>query len=425
MVATEAMAISTVMPLVESDLGDIWLYGWAFSAFFLGDLIGIVVGGRAADRVHPVGPLLVGLGVFTVGLVVGGLAPTMAVLVGGRFLQGIGAGVVPAVAYVCIARGFDVEDRPRIFAIMSTAWVVPSLVAPLLASAVATTVGWRWVFLGLVPLTLAAGVLAAASLRGLESSRPGGHEPTPLTRVVLLVAGAAMFLGGLGADSIWTAVPLVVGGLALGVPALRGLVPTGTFRAAVGLPAAVLIRGVLTCSFFAADAYLSLAVTSVRGASTFFAGVVLASASFTWTAGAWAQARLMASWGPARLVRLAGVVLVAGLLLMVPSLLAVVPLWLWVVASCVAGLGIGLGYAPLSSVALAEAAPGREGVASSSLQLTDVLGMALGTGVGGVIVSTGDRLGAASGPTLAVVFTMSAGVGLGVAALGGRLVRSD
>ncbi len=424
MVATEAMAISTVMPLVESDLGDIWLYGWAFSAFFLGDLIGIVVGGRAADRVHPVGPLLVGLGVFTVGLVVGGLAPSMAVLVAGRFLQGVGAGVVPAVAYVCVARGFDVADRPRVFAIMSTAWVVPSLVAPLLASAVATTVGWRWVFLGLVPVTIAAGVLAAVSLRGLESSSPGGHEPTPLARVVMLVVGAAMLLSGLGGDSVWTAVPLVVGGLVLGVPALRALVPTGTFRAAVGLPAAVLIRGVLTCSFFAANAYLSLAVTSVRGASTLFAGVVLASASFTWTAGAWAQARLMASWGPARLVRLAGIVLVAGLVLMIPSLLDVVPLWLWVIASCVAGLGIGLGYAPLSSVALAEAEAGREGVASSSLQLTDVLGMALGTGIGGVVVSTGDRLGAATGPTLAVVFAGSAVVGLGVAALGGRLERT-
>lgn len=423
MVATEAMAISTVMPLVESDLGDIWLYGWAFSAFFLGDLIGIVLGGRAADRVHPVGPLLVGLGVFTVGLVVGGLAPSMTLLVGGRFLQGIGAGVVPAVAYVCVARGFAVADRPRVFAIMSTAWVVPSLVAPLLASAVATTVGWRWVFLGLVPITIAAGVLAAVSLRGLESSGPGEREPAPLARVALLVVGAAMFLGGLGGDSVWTAVPLVVGGLALGVPALRALVPTGTFAAAVGLPAAVLIRGVLTCSFFAADAYLSLAVTSVRGASTFFAGVVLASASFTWTAGAWAQARLMASWGPARLVRLAGVVLVAGLVLMVPSLLDVVPLWAWVVASCVAGLGIGLGYAPLSSVALAEAEPGREGVASSSLQLTDVLGMALGTGIGGVVVSTGDRLGVPTGPTLALVFAGSAVVGLGVAALGGRLER--
>lgn len=418
------MAISTVMPLVESDLGDIWLYGWAFSAFFLGDLIGIVVGGRAADRVHPVGPLLVGLVVFTVGLVVGGLAPSMAVLVAGRFLQGVGAGVVPAVAYVCVARGFDVADRPRVFAIMSTAWVVPSLVAPLLASAVATTVGWRWVFLGLVPVTIAAGVLAAVSLRGLESSSPGGHEPTPLARVVMLVVGAAMLLSGLGGDSVWTAVPLVVGGLVLGVPALRALVPTGTFRAAVGLPAAVLIRGVLTCSFFAANAYLSLAVTSVRGASTLFAGVVLASASFTWTAGAWAQARLMASWGPARLVRLAGIVLVVGLVLMVPSLLDVVPLWLWVIASCVAGLGIGLGYAPLSSVALAEAEPGREGVASSSLQLTDVLGMALGTGIGGVVVSTGDRLGAATGPTLAVVFAGSAVVGLGVAALGGRLERT-
>jgi len=105
-VATEAMAVSTVMPLVEDDLGDIWLYGWAFSAFYLGDLVGIVLGGRAADRVAPVVPLLIGLATFTAGLVLGGLAPSMAVLVLGRCLQGVGAGVVPAVAYVCVGRGF-------------------------------------------------------------------------------------------------------------------------------------------------------------------------------------------------------------------------------------------------------------------------------------------------------------------------------
>jgi MFS family permease len=94
-VALEAMAITTVMPLVERDLGDLWLYGWAFSAFYLGGLVGIVLGGRAADRMAPVLPLVAGLVVFGAGLVAGGAAPTMAVLVLGRLLQGVGAGAVP------------------------------------------------------------------------------------------------------------------------------------------------------------------------------------------------------------------------------------------------------------------------------------------------------------------------------------------
>ncbi len=421
------MAVSTVMPLVERDLGDLWLYGWAFSAFFLGDLIGIVVGGRSADRIHPVVPLLVGLSVFTAGLVVGGLAPSMPVLVLGRFLQGIGAGVGPAVAYVCVARGFPPEDRPRVFAIMSTAWVVPSLVAPLAASAVAESFGWRWVFLGLVPVTAVAAALAAVSIRTLTASSEQHHEAVPLARVAALVVGAALLLAGLSAGSVPLAFAGVAAGVTLALPALGRLLPPGTVHARPGLPAAVCIRGVLTFAFFSASAYVSLALTAVRGQSTLVAGAALAAGSVTWTAGAWTQARCYESWGPARLERTAGTVLVVGTLLMPVALFDAVPVALWFVATTVAGLGMGLGYAPLSSVALAGAEPGREGVASSSLQLNDVLGIALGTGVGGAIVGLGDRLagGPAAGPDLraplVALFGLSALAAVVVALLAGRL----
>ena len=77
------------MPVVESDLGDLALYGWVFSAFFLGTLVGVVIAGTAADRMRPALPCIVGLMIFAVGLVAGGMAPTMIVLVLGRFLQGV------------------------------------------------------------------------------------------------------------------------------------------------------------------------------------------------------------------------------------------------------------------------------------------------------------------------------------------------
>src|SRR5690606_29182760 len=139
-VATEAMAVSTVMPVVEDELGDLWLYGWVFSGFYLGTLVGVVVGGSAVDRVAPLGPMLAGVTIFVTGLAVGGLAPSMPVLVVGRVLQGLGAGAVPVVSYVCISRGFPAVLRPKAFAAMSTAWVVPSLVSPLVAAEVAAGV---------------------------------------------------------------------------------------------------------------------------------------------------------------------------------------------------------------------------------------------------------------------------------------------
>ena len=75
--------------------------------------------------------------------------------------------LVPAIGYVAISRAFTVQERPRMFAILSTAWVVPGLVGPVLAERIAQGVGWRWVFLGLIPLVLAAGAVVVPAMMRL------------------------------------------------------------------------------------------------------------------------------------------------------------------------------------------------------------------------------------------------------------------
>ena len=85
-----------------------------FSGFFLGTLLGIVIAGRLADqRRHSPALRASGLVLFTVGLVVGGLAPSMGVLVAGRVLQGVGAGAIPAVAYTCVGRAYPADPAAR------------------------------------------------------------------------------------------------------------------------------------------------------------------------------------------------------------------------------------------------------------------------------------------------------------------------
>src|SRR5690606_7953877 len=104
LVAFESLAVATVMPVVADDLGGLGLYGWVFSGFFLGSLLGIVVAGDTADRRGTRLPYATGLVLFAAGLVVGGAAPSMGVLVVGRVLQGVGAGAIPAVAYTTVGR---------------------------------------------------------------------------------------------------------------------------------------------------------------------------------------------------------------------------------------------------------------------------------------------------------------------------------
>ncbi|HEY6501163.1 MAG TPA: MFS transporter [Streptosporangiaceae bacterium] len=407
LVAFEALAIATVLPVVSRDLGDLRLYGWVFSAFMLSSLIGIVVAGTLADRVPLSRPMLGGLGLFAAGLVIGGTAPTMAVLVAGRAVQGLGAGVVPAVAYVAISRGYPDGCRPRMFAVLSTAWVIPGLIGPAIAALVATAVGWRWVFLGLLPLVVVAGLLAVFALRRVPRPTAAGHPELPYLPVLGVVAGAGVALASISSGRL----PLLIAGTLLGglalVLSLRRLTPPGTLVARSGLPATILGRGLLTCSFFAGDAYVPYAITTVRHAPTGLGALALTAATMTWTAGAWVQARWINRLGPRRLVRLGEVLVFAGLVLMAVTLLPSVPPALGVVAWAIAGFGMGQAYAPLSVTTLDRAGPGQEGRATSGLQLLDVLGQAVGTGVGGAIVAgSADGIGHRAGVALAFGFAL-------------------
>src|SRR5271156_908836 len=189
-VASEALAVVTVMPVVARDLGGLRLYGWVFSAFMLGSVVGIVLAGREADRRGPAVPFVAGVLLFGAGLAVGGLAPSMEVLVAGRVLQGLGAGAVPAVAYAAIGRNLPGTLRARMMAVLSTAWVAPGLVGPEVSAEVARLFGWRWVFLGLLRMGAVAGAIAVPALIRLGAPAASGGEEHRMTDGFRTAAGA-------------------------------------------------------------------------------------------------------------------------------------------------------------------------------------------------------------------------------------------
>ena len=419
LVASEALAVAVVMPQVEADLGDIALYGWVFSAFFLGNLVGIVLAGQACDRIKPVVPFVAGVLLFVAGLLLGGLAGSMILLVAARFVQGIGAGALPTVAYVAIGREYPESARPRMFALMSTAWVVPSVIGPAAALVVGEHFGWRWVFLGLVPIVAICAVITTSSVARMPAPVNPPDGASKLLDALLAAVGAGLTLAGLGAASLWWAVPLVIVGIAILVPAFRRLTPPGTLRARAGLPAAILIRGILTFAFFQADAYVPLALTTVRSSTSLMVGLTVTSCSLLWTAGSWIQERRIGRTGPRPLARDGFLLAGLGIGLLMITMAPGVPVALGIVAWGIGGLGIGLAYAPLSLTTLALAGPGREGAATSALQLSEVLGVALGTGIGGVVVAGGARAGWSPRPGILIVFAMA----LVVSLIGARLCR--
>lgn len=408
LVAFEALAVATVMPSAERELGGLRLYGWAFSAFLLASLVGITWAGEQCDRYGPAPPLAAGLALFACGLAISGLAPEMWVLVIGRGVQGLGAGAVHSVAYVTIGRGYSERLRPQMFAVLSTAWVVPGLMGSAIAGVVAEYLSWRVVFLGLLPIVLVAAILTVRALRGLgppDLVAPAEHR---LRSALQLSAGAGIVLGGLATTSVIAAVSLVTLGGALAVPALRRLLPDGTLRAASGLPAAIAGNGLLNMAFFGAEAFVPLMTTS-RGQSPVFAGLALAASSITWTAGSWLQARTSEHWERRAVVRAGFVLVAAGVGGVALALWPVVPVAVVLVAWGFGGLGMGLAYPSFSLITLARATVGEQGKASSSLNLSEVLGSAIGAGVGGAIIAAGDAGGWERG-SMGLVFAIMVAV---------------
>jgi MFS family permease len=368
-------------------------------------------------------PFVAGVVLFGSGLAVAGLAPSMGVLVAGRVLQGLGAGAVPSVAYATIGRSLPETLRARMMAVLSTAWVAPGLIGPAISAEVARLFGWRWVFLGLLPVVAVAGSIAVPALIRLGPPAAAQAREHRLTDGLRTAAGATLLLAGLslaaGSGAILPGLALIAGGGVVGLPALRRLVPPGTLTGRPGLPATIASRGLLTFTFFGADAYVTLAVTAVRHRSPVVAGLAVTGATVSWTAGAWVQARLSDTWEGRRLVRAGLLIVLFGIAGMVLVLQPAVPVAEGLAAWTVAGLGMGLAYAPLSLMMLHKAQPGQEGQASASLNLADVLGTALGIGVGGAAVAAaagGDlRLG------ITAAFSVAAAVGIMALAFTRRL----
>jgi MFS family permease len=431
--AAEALAVVTVMPVVARDLHGLSLYGFVFSAFLLGTMIGIVAAGRSADKRGPAIPYIAGIIVFAVGLTIAGLAPSMPVLVAGRALQGLGAGAVPSVAYVAIGRSLPDALRARMMAILSTAWVVPGLASPAISAEVAKLFGWRWVFLGLLPFIALTGPFAIPALVRLGRPQEPSAQGHRLIDGVGVAAAAGLVLGGLtlvagsgsaaaGSTGAAAGVPrdlailagavLIAAGIGVGVPLLRRLMPAGTLTARYGLPATILTRSLVTFAFFGADAFVTLTITILRHHSPVVAGVAVTGATLAWTTGAWVQAKMNSRWEGRRLIRIGlSIILagIAGLALMLASPVSVVE---GIAAWTIAGLGMGLAYAPITLLMLDAAPAGREGWASASLNLADVLGSALGIGIGGAAISAAVSLGwpLASGVAVAFVITAAAAV---------------
>ena len=418
--AFEAIGTATAMPVVARDLDALGSYTWAFNAFIAASLLAMVIGGLWSDATGPRGPLVAGVAAFCVGAVVAGAATNLELLVIGRAFQGVGAGAMIVGVYVLIARAYSVDLRPKAFSVLAAAWVVPSLIGPVVAGWLADYVTWRAVF-WLVPIFV---IPPALLLLPRLAEYQGGtvHESTR-TRLVAGVLAAAALVGL--QDGVLRMSPAgaaeAIASFAVLIVAVRHLLPAGALVFRRGLPTSVMMRGLIASAFFSAEVFVPLALIETRGISTTAAGLILATSAVLWSAGSYAQSRLPGDTDRSGAVRRGAAIVALCLLTLPVSVLTTLPPWVAGLSWACGAFGMGLAVPSVSVQVMRLSPEAEQGVNSASIQIVDsvlsvVVVAFLGLGHAAAVAS-----GGATAMTYVLLWLGSAAMAVLAVLLAGRM----
>jgi MFS family permease len=143
---------ATLLPNIVADIGGSHLMSWPTTAFVAASIIAAtstavvskVVGNRRA--------FCGGAIIYATGSLLCALAPSIALIIGGRFVQGLGGGILSALAYVLVRSVFAEPLWPRVFGLLASVWSVTVLVGPLIGGVFAGYGYWRGAFFAVAGL---------------------------------------------------------------------------------------------------------------------------------------------------------------------------------------------------------------------------------------------------------------------------------
>ncbi|MDQ0468728.1 MFS transporter [Labrys wisconsinensis] len=385
--AADSLVTATLMPAAIGDIGGLTFINWTISLYQAGSIVTGAAAGAATQRLGLRAAFLAAMLVYGLGCLVAALAPTMALMLAGRLMQGMGGGMLLSLGYVATQALFPRHLWTRLIAMEAVIWSVAALCGPLLGALFVELGFWRgafWMFAAQASLLMLA---VAALIPGTAAEVPGGRWPW-LPLLLLFAATLAVATAG---EVRGTAPSLLLGGLGLGLLVLAALadrrspdrmLPRNTLTP--GHPVAAGLLMVLTISAATTGfwVYGPLILKVLFEAPPLVAGWLLAAESIAWSLGTLTVSRASAARQPG-LIRL-GIGLAAagacGFLLAIPgrSLVGV--------SLCVLLQGAGFGvFWPFLMGRLVTNAPREEqALAASAAPNVQRIGYALGAAAAGI-----------------------------------------
>jgi EmrB/QacA subfamily drug resistance transporter len=389
MVVLDNLIVTVALPSIRTDLGaSLQQLEWTVNAYTLAFAVTLIPGAALGDRFGRKRTFLAGLALFTASSAGAALAPGASELVAARTLQGIGGAIVAPLTLTLLAEAFPAERRGAALGIWSGISGLGIALGPLVGGAVVDGLSWQWIFWINVPLGIALLPLAAAFLR---ESR-GEATRLDLPGVALVTGGLFGLVFGLvrGQGDGWTS-PLIVASLSIGVALLAAFIAHERRTAHPMVPvdlfanrAFAVTNGISFFMYFGTFGSIFLItqfVQQVMGYAPFDAGVRMlvwtgATAVTSPIAGVLAERRgpraLMALGLAMQAAALAWLAMAAGVDSTNSALAA---------PFAIAGVGMGLVFAPSASALLSVVAPERAGQASGTNNAIREVGGVFGVAV--------------------------------------------
>jgi EmrB/QacA subfamily drug resistance transporter len=388
MSAMEATVVATAMPTAVAELGGLELYGWVGAVYMLATTVTIPLFGKLADTAGRKPVALWGIGIFLVGSLGSGLAPSMPLLIAARAIQGIGAGAMGPVSLTIIGDLFTPAERARIQGLFGAVWGIAGMSGPLLGGLIVNALSWRWVFYVNIPFGLLSALIL--SVRYEQPKAKGTRRP--------LDGWGALFLSG--------AVLLLL----LGTSGTRPYLTIAGSAACFALfirtenshPDPVLPLGLMARRLISVASIQSAAIGAVLTGTTLFVplwvqavlhgtatqgGTAVAPMLIGWPIASAMSSRILLRTGTRALVRAGAIVMAVATIGMDLSIAHAASPW-WVRAlTFTMGVGMGLSNTALI-ISVQESVEFRErGVATATTLFFRTIGGALAVGAMGAILA--------------------------------------
>lgn len=389
MVALDNLVVTTALPVIRAELdATLSELTWMVNAYTLTFAVLLLPGAALGDRFGRKRMFIIGLGVFTLGSVAAAIADTSELLILARALQGVGGAIVTPLTLTILSSAVSPERRAVALGAWGGIGGLAIAIGPLVGGAIAEGLSWNMIFWVNVPIGLVAMVLAATRLE--ESYGPEGRLDLP--GLALASSGLLALVFGVinGNEDGWTS-PTIVAALVAGVVLLVGflvrqartsnpMLPLRFFRSRA-FSAANGVSFLMFFGVFGSIFLLSQFFQVVQGMGPFEAGL----RTLPWT-GAPAIvapiAGLLAGRIGGRPILIAGMVLLsAGLAWLAAVVSPTVDYATLVPGFIVAGVGMGLFFAPIADIVLSSVPAAEEGKASGATNTIREVGGVFGVAV--------------------------------------------